>query len=637
MTKALGIDIGSSFIHLVELDGSGRRYKVSNVMALPRSGTPLHTAGELDSEEQPVTGSDHLAHDLERALAELPGRKERCILSVRGSACILRNFSLPFKGRDEIRKVLKFESEGQIHSHSIDEVVVDAAIVKEGDESTELFMAACPKTTLSSQLDVLQKHGVVPEKADLDCALLFQAAVATGAIGEAEENELDLIVGIGQSAVQLVLARGGTLQTSRVLRWGMDSLEHELAAQLNSDPRLVHDALHRYFELPTAQDFALPGEHIEEREEGEEDALEAHESLEHVEPEIGISVHEDEVRAAAQHLAQRLAREVFRFLAGLRDAGTLRSVVLTGGGARLPGIDQMLADELQVEVGMLDLMARTTGDESDPGLDTAFAAAMAGLGAIKPTMNFRQEELAFRRKFDRLKVPIAVLVWLLLGYVVLTCYNLTVQRKHLDWVVGVPRAEDPNRRTDTPRYTGLLENLGSPIRSSSWVLSKISDTDTAKAILEAMAKEETPARRLAVLKSRLEKIKRDLETSTGYFPEIELPSGLAVLQAFAELIERADKSATIGRFVVTRIDLDSGSRRPALSFEISFRGKDYRDQFSSFFALCREATQGGPKVTPFAEVLQKGSEEPFEDIDGARYSIELRVHETFEVFQPAKF
>ena len=630
MTKAFGIDVGSSFIHLVELDGSARRFKVSRMVSLPRQ-PQLEAVDSAEGGDAPIPRPDRLDREIGRALDDFAVARERSVLSVRGASCILRNFVVPFRGRDEIRKVLKFESEGQIHSHSIDDVVVDATVVTEDDDGTELFMAALPKATLAPQLDVLAGHGVSPEKADLDCALLHQAAMHVGALEEAAEDDLDLIVGIGQSSIQLVLTRGGRLATARVLRWGLDNLENELASSLGSDRAAVHEAMHRFFELPVAEDLVEAGEHLEESEG------EAAEELVHTPPPVGINVHEDELRSGGQRLATRLAREIFRFLAGLQRTGTLRQVLLTGGGARLPGIDQHLADELQVEVSPLDLLARVTGDEEgDPGFDTALAAAMVALGATKATMNFRQEELAFRRKFDKLKVPIAAFVWLFLGYVVLTCYNLTVERKHLDWVVGVPLVEDSNRSFRTPRYTGMLESLANPQRGKSYVLRDVTDTRDAWNILEAVAKEEKPGERVATLLSRLRSLKRKLEKDTGYFPEVKLESGLAVLQAFAEIVEKADASPSIGRFVVTEIDMRLGERtKPGrLSFKVGFRGSDFRIQSSNFQSICLQAVEGDG---PFEKFEQKRGEELYSDIDGASFDLQFDIKNPYGVFQPTKF
>ncbi|PIE24597.1 MAG: hypothetical protein CSA62_01855 [Planctomycetota bacterium] len=628
MTKAFGIDIGSSFIHLVELDGSARRFKVSRMLSLPRQLPTESLTGEEDAEPR----SEHLSKELARALESFEAARQRCVLSVSGASCVLRNFVLPFRGRDEIRKVLKFESEGQIHSHSIDDVVVDAAVVSEDDDGTELFMAAHPKALLAPQLRLLAKHGVSPEKADLDCALLHQAAMHFGLVDEAAGDELDLIVDIGQSSVQLVLIRGSQLATARVLRWGLDKLESDLAESLGCDSSTVHDAVHRFFELPVADDFAEAGEHIEEAEG------ELVEELVHETPSVGINVHEDELRAGGKRFVARIAREIYRFLAGMPRTGNLRQVLLSGGGARLPGIDQQLADELQVEVSLLDLLARVSGEEeSDPGYDTALAAAMLALGSTKATMNFRQEELAFRRKFDKLKLPIMAFVWLLLCYVVFTCYNLTVERNHLDWAVGVPRASDSNRKFRTPRYTGLLESLTWPTRDQGYVLRDVSDSRDAWRILEAVAKEDRPGKRVSTLRSRLRNLKKKLETDTGYFPEVKLESGLAVLQSFAEVIEEADASPSIGRFVVTEIDLQVGGQGKSpgrLSFTIGFRGSDFRIQSANFQSICQQAVKKGG---PFQAFREAKGEQLYSDIDGAAFQLQFDIKNPYGVFQPTEF
>ncbi|MCA8969321.1 MAG: pilus assembly protein PilM [Planctomycetes bacterium] len=588
MAKVTGIDIGSSSIKLVEIEGSPRKWRVQRVISLPRS-----VPHEAEDDTPPPDERELLLSDLKAALHESGVTKERSFLAVSAAPCVLRTMTLPFKGKEEIRKVLKFEAEGYIHSHPIDDVVVDAVTIAERKDGTELFLVACPKETLGSELKILQKAGCDPEFADLGAALLVEAADELGAFEvvladgeeaqsrpEAQPGELqpvDLVLDLGATSVQLIVVRGGALQTVRCLRWGLG----------------------RFMTIDST----------------------------------GIA-RADETKSG--ELAERILREAQRYLSGLGLDGGARRIFVSGGGARWPGLPEAIAATSGTTVEILDLLLRAGSTEGEGGdCDVALAAAVAGLNPARRTFNFRQEEVAFRPKFDRLKVPIAfamlIATVLLAGLAWAKFQKIT----RIEQQIGVIQPVEEGKRTPKfPSYNGLVYPLLQPAPGAR--IKGYLRPEHAEKVLSAAAKATTESR-TAVVKNELRKIYEDLQERTGVYSDLPSESGLSILQRFSEIVDRASKNERVGRFMIVSIDLQIGATSRSAGrfrFEVAFRGQNYIDQNAAFNKIVQDATLEFTKDSPFAKAVYR-DEEPFQSsLDpGGQFTYELDLVNEIPVLQ----
>lgn len=629
MVKVTGIDIGSSCIHLVELDGSARKFRLTKYLSFPRT--------ELPAEEPNagVPGPQVLIDDLKTALHDVGFTRERSLLAVSGSRCILRNIALPFRGRDEIRKVLKFEAEGYIHSHSIDDVVVDATVVEEHEDGTEMFLAACPKDGLEHDLRALHRVGMDPERADLSVALWVEAALHVGVFepaaapeeeGDASPLPEDLLIDVGANSIHMVLVRGGRLWAGRVLRWGLRRLEKEMADRFSVTAAEMCAALDEYFgggPAPTA------------------DAPAADAAVDDGASMAPVVVQEGDLLEAAENLARRIARETTRFLSGFSFGPAPRRILLTGGGARLTGLSQSLAAASGMPVEDLALIERSgvKSDTTSPEFDLAFAAALAGLGTIKTTMNFRQEDLVFRPKFDRLKLPLAIS--LLTAMILLLFLGVTKYRQidRVDRQIGLIR-ETKGKRVKTrgkqwPEYTGLLAGIAHPSPRRSFLQHYLRAPEF-QPILNALPSK--PARdRIDFVLRQLQGTRRQLEHDTGYFADLTLESGLAVLQAFSAAIDQAAKDPSVARLVIPEIHLKVLTTKKApgfLKFKVAFGNEQFRTANENFLIIMRQQCRpDGPfhEVSHGAERIYRGRFS-----QGAEWEYEFKLNDRIPVFQSKK-
>lgn len=656
MTKVTGIDIGRAWIHLVEVDGSARKYTVSKVCSVPRS-----------------PDADHVGLDLARAFEESGAVRNRALLAVPGNLCTFRNLDIPFKGIEAIRKVLKFEAESVIHSHAIDDIIVDGVPLVEDQDGTEIFMAACPKDDLRNQMAAVKAASVEAEVFDLDVTLLVQAAANLGHFREEPEREEDgaiaesegaepqpadssqVIIGLGSQSTTLILVKGGKLLTARVLRWGVDHLIRSLARALSVSPVVARASLNHHLglEVPTPA-LAEARETAAEPGEGEFDVAEGgSEASEGVSRVVDLDA--DLLQQKVRALSQALVRELTRFLAGTKGIGDPAKLLVTGGGGLLPGFMDSLEEESGVPVEALDLLGcapEVTPEigELEPQLDLAFAAALAGLGTTHPSMNFRAEDLVYKRKFEQLKFPLATLV--LAVAIALFFLNILdvkalgeIERSMGVWIEN-PRAAKTGKKLP-PGYASPRGILSAYVYNSksktkyqgnSQVGRVLSGKKQQRALYNKL---QSAGRfdRVSALRSFLRNEKRLQGKSTGYFPELKLESGVAVWQAFSAAVAAADQDPEIKRFIIPEMDLQVGTtpRNRWLTFTVAFEGReDFRQQNALFDKHMKAACDKGATGdgSPFESVDFKFGKIKEEGIYGGEYSYEFKLKPSFDVFQP---
>lgn len=647
MTKVTGIDIGRAWIHLVEVDGSPRKYTVSKVHSVARD-----------------PNSPNPGADLARAFEECGAVRNRALLAVPGNLCTFRNMNLPFKGVDAIKKVLKFEAESVIHSHAIDDIIVEGTPIVENPDGTEIFMAACPKDYLREGLAALKQAAVEVEVFDLDVTLLVNAAKNLGHFqadeGEKEdgfviEGDSQVIIGLGSESTTFILVKDGKLLTARVLRWGVDHLIRSLARSLAIDPLLARASLDHFLglEVPAEVAVAIESELTEEESEEivNEAAAEVAEAVE-AGPAI-VQLDPLMLQKEIRSLAQSIFRELTRFLAGTKGVGNPTKLLITGGGGLLPDFMDILEEESGVGVQALDLLgcsqdvAPAVG-ELEPQLDLALAAAMAGIGAIETSMNFRSEDLVFKRKFEQLKFPLATLV--LAGAIALFFLNILDVKalNDIEGSMGVWIEEPRARGSDKKLPSGYAKGLLQPYVYSTRSRTKYHANSTVGRVLsgnkqcrELYNKLQAAGRfdRIAALRTFLRNEKTAEGKATGYFPEIKLESGTAVLQCFMEAVMAADKDPELKRFIIPEMDLLLGREKKnrRFTFTVAFMGAEEFRQQNAIFDKHMKAVLGNGTSgngSPFESVEFKFSKILEEGIYRGSYIYEFTIKPSFDVFQP---
>jgi Tfp pilus assembly PilM family ATPase len=621
--KALGVDLSESFLCWVQIEGNQKSFKVQDI------------GFEIRSPEKKLKEGNEKEGNKEQQL--LP-KANRVYLATPSRFCILREISIPFKGRDEIKKTLKYEAESYFQSYSIEDLLVDAVVLEEKDSETKLFVAGCPKNLLSKNLKELQCFDIDPERASLDMELLILASMKSGKIKNGK-GSVNLIVSVGLDNTLLGLVVSGEFKSLRTLRYGVDRIIREVEKKTGFQEAAIFQALFKNSEFSSFNKTKASNKKGKPESDIVKDSKES--------DQVGKSskpISDELVGVNLEHLIQQsilsfvelVQKELFRFLTGNISGLFPEEIFLTGIGARIPTVINNFEEIFDVPIKKLDLFNKFFESDWRPESEMALAASMGAMGLIQPQINFRQEELKFKKKFDRLKAPISILMFLVIIFLLYTDLNILNGRRIVEESIGVElvnKKKSSRKSKQPPRYTGLLYQIALPDprrgHVKAYLPNKISDQILRK------VSNSTPRKRIKVLLNELKKYKRNLEVKTGFFPELKLESGLSVLVWFSQIIKNAEADPLIGKFLVTSLDLRVGVKisNRYLDVKLIFRGEDFRDQAGAFMKKIQNVIN--EVSSPFVDFEEKGGGKPFQNSveTGADYTFRLNLKKEIPVSQ----
>lgn len=232
MPSAVGLEISENVVRALELDGTERRQRARRFVEVP-----LEVGAKLE---------DALPKALDAVFRQHRFPRANVVVSLDSSLSIIREVAVPFVGDDQIRKTLKFNLEAHVHSHEIEDLIVDYYAVEQREKTTQLVVAAIPKSILATVIAALAKFKVDPVAIDLDLFALFNATTRAALTGETGNA---LVLALGARFTKILSLENGALRAARFLRLTMngealgavDSLVREINRFLLARP--VHEPL----------------------------------------------------------------------------------------------------------------------------------------------------------------------------------------------------------------------------------------------------------------------------------------------------------------------------------------------------------------------------------------------------------
>lgn len=503
MARAVGLDIGSHSIKLVELSGSPRAFKVQRVAV--RDLPPAPAAGSPGAEGYDPQRAR--ADAVKEALASLKLPGDNLCATFDSGTTLSREQPVPFSEPEKIRKVVRFEAEHHLHSQSVDEVVVNWIKTGETKEGSRITIFASAKEDLVQRLAVMRMAGVEPASIDLDATAAYTCADALGLFAKTP-NAILLEVGAHTTALMLVI---------------------------DGKPRMVRSFLLDVGALP-----AMPAGSL-----GRADA-------ELLVPAAEAEAREKEAlvpREAQAELVKKLHREVIRSLAGLRQDAPPSVVYLCGGGALLPGMPEALAERFGLPVEVFDPV--TASGSSPSGMPAGQGARLVGatgaalrmLGHNPLGIELLQDEFAPSNTFEVARTALATLVTLL--FLLMLGLNYRLGRE-------VEAARAVNAR--------IYKNAAGMFQiAESKYLQQIESKDAAtadKAALAFAASQPPDHTRIANLRARLVSRHRKLQTDLGLAKDIpEVPSATKVMYEIYKALSQAPRDEFGEWFAIEKMDI----------------------------------------------------------------------------------
>ena len=305
---AMGLDIGSGFVKVVEVDHSGDQPEVSRVAMRPLLPDAIVEGEIMDYA---------LVSDSVQALFQEMGVKNPDVVTaVGGHDVIIKKIEMDRMKDADAREVIRWEAEQHV-PFDIKSVELDFQILNPHDEGLqmEVLLVAAKRELVDNKIGLLQDAGVNPVIIDVDAFALHNAF---------EHNYPDSLEGI------IALVNVGHETTNvNILENGVPILTRDIPF----GSRRIREDLQRERGLTAEQ---------------AEDVVQARDTVDGMEQFVDTSA--DEIAVGIERASA--------FLMTRDDAGSLGKIFLSGGGARVPGMIEALARRMNVETELVNPFAR---------------------------------------------------------------------------------------------------------------------------------------------------------------------------------------------------------------------------------------------------------------------------------------
>ncbi len=410
MATYVGLELGSAEARILEAEGSAKKLKVTNFARVelepPKEG-PVAAVLDKDAGDR-----------IDKAISAAKFSREPVAMSWDSGLTIFREMELPFTGDEQIRKVIKYEAESHLLNCDINDVVVCHYKLAEGKEKSRLMVMAANKEQLLNRIEVVGRAGVDPQLVDLDVMAAFNAL---NALGYVNEHKTLMVLDCGRRLTTVLLIADGRLVSGRAIRIGSDQITTRLAHDLETDPKVIADQAKKLLGNPDAQDdLMVPAASVAPVAHGDAEKSET--------AKAPVELARDLALQRVGDFYGKLTREIKRTLVSQKLAAPIEVIYATGPGSLLPGFAEHVAQKLGINAPMkpLDLFARVehslTPDQAkavEVEALTALGLAFKMAGFDSTSVDFRQEEVRYTKKFDQVKEPLIYFCAVILMFVLL--------------------------------------------------------------------------------------------------------------------------------------------------------------------------------------------------------------------------
>lgn len=305
---SIGLDIGSGFVKVVEVDHSGAQPEVSRV-AMRALAPDAIVEGEI---------MDYgLVSETVKGLFEDLGMKQADVVTaIGGHDVIIKKIQMDRMKEADAREVIRWEAEQHV-PFDIKSVELDFQILNPHDDGMqmEVLLVAAKRELVDNKVGLLQDAGINPVVIDVDAFALHNAFEHN--YPESREGIIAL-VNVGHETTNVNILENGVPILTRDIPFGS---------------RRIREDLQRERGLTAEQ---------------AEDVVQARETVDDLERFVDASA--DEIAVGIERASA--------FLMTREDGETLGKIFLSGGGARVPGMVESLGRRMNVETRLVNPFER---------------------------------------------------------------------------------------------------------------------------------------------------------------------------------------------------------------------------------------------------------------------------------------
>lgn len=304
----VALDIGSNIVKCLRMEHSDEGPTLTNFAMVDMLPEAI-VEGE-------IMDRDIVVEAVRECLGRAAIQDDYVVSAVGGRSVIVKKIIMDKMTAADAQEAILWEAEQHV-PFDIDDICIDFQILKDdvGANQMEILLVAAKKETIQSHAELLREAGLTPAVIDVDAfAVQNSWEAANGGVSE----QVVGLLNVGADVTSICVVQQGVPYFTRDLAVGTNRFVEEI----QKDFGVGYDEAREIVARP-----------------GEDDSVDVNKLIEIVED-------------VAEDLSTGIERSL-SFLRTSGDAETIDRVVLTGGGARFPGLKEYLADRhgFLVEVG----------------------------------------------------------------------------------------------------------------------------------------------------------------------------------------------------------------------------------------------------------------------------------------------
>lgn len=314
MAVTVGLDIGSTGVRaaVVEIGRSSRTLKAFAELPLPR--------GTIEAGD--VVDEPALTEALQTLWRQTKIPRKKVVMGIASRRAIVRQVAVPQLEDDELAESLAFHVEEALPM-AVEDAVLDFVpqedfLSREGEPMRSVLVVAVSRAVIDSFRRVAEDADIGLAAIDLQAFALVRSVFG---IVPALGNPRRVLVDVGGSVTQVVVAQGGVASFVRLLPRGGDTFTEALVNDLGLDAGDAEEAKRRVGVAPVGAGAAVG-----------DDA-----DIQRI------------LTAEASDFVEEVADSV-AFYAGSADGPAIEQLVVAGNGARLPHLARRLGEALRLPV-----------------------------------------------------------------------------------------------------------------------------------------------------------------------------------------------------------------------------------------------------------------------------------------------
>lgn len=299
-----GLDIGTSTIKVVQLEKTPSALRIVSAGFASSEGKKIFSEADLDRDE--------LAKIIDKLIGASGISSNKVVSALPESQIFTRVIEMPFLNEKELSSAIQWEAEQYIPIPRAEVVldfqVLSAPVKKEQTAKMEVLLVAAPKMLVEKHLTLLKNAGL--ESVAIDTEVMAMTRTLTDKV-----SPPTAVVSLGAYTTDIFITQLGTLSLTRSISSGGEAMTKAISEELSFDRDQSEEYKKTYGLLP--------------------DQLEG--KIAHtIKPVFDIVISE--------------IKKLILSYESKKGQDQVRRLLLVGGGSKMPGVVEFLAEEIDLEV-----------------------------------------------------------------------------------------------------------------------------------------------------------------------------------------------------------------------------------------------------------------------------------------------